>query len=270
MADSFFMPTYKITISYDGTNYCGWQTQDSRQSSVISHQKKTIQSELEKALNKIFKKEIKIEGSGRTDAGVHALAQVAHFKTDKSFDVLKLKNALNANLPRDVYCLSVEVAEDGFHARFCARKKTYRYLIVNCADRPLFIKNFAAWVKDPLDIKKMRLASRCLVGKHDFKSFQASDRIDRRSETTVFSIKIKKSISNYELPFIYGLIWIIIEISASGFLRNMVRNVAGTLIEVGRGRIKPEEIKSILKNKDRKHGGPCAPAYGLYLIDVSY
>ncbi len=271
------MPTYKLTIAYDGTNYCGWQTQDSRQSIVHSPRKKqlktnqnTIQTEVERALEKIFKKRVFVEGSGRTDAGVHALAQTAHFKIDKPFDLLKLQNALNANLPRDIFCVRAEEEKPDFHARFCAKRKVYRYVIINMPQRPLFSSNFAAWVRFPLKVNEMRSASRHLLGGHDFKSFQATDSVVRKSQTTIYRIDIKKIRTSLSLPFLREGVWVTIDIEASGFLRNMVRNIVGTLIEVGRGKLAEGEMRTILKKKDRRFAGPCALACGLYLMDVKY
>jgi tRNA pseudouridine38-40 synthase len=270
------MPTYKLTIAYDGTNYCGWQTQDSRRLSAVSHQKetkprlKTIQQEIESSLQKIFNKKIKIEGSGRTDTGVHALAQTAHFKTDKPFELLKLQNALNANLPRDILCVRAEEEKPDFHARFCANRKVYRYVIINIPQRPLFSGNFAAWIRFPLKVNEMRGASRHLLGSHDFRSFQATDSVVRRSQTTIYRIDIKKIRTSLSLPFLREGVWVTIDIEASGFLRNMVRNIVGTLIEVGRGKLAKDEMRAILRKKDRRFAGPCAVACGLYLMDVKY
>ncbi|MBI5872547.1 MAG: tRNA pseudouridine(38-40) synthase TruA [Candidatus Omnitrophica bacterium] len=271
------MPIIKLNIAYDGTHYCGWQRQTARhtssashQSLATSHQKKTIQETIEDALQKIFKKKIKVEGSGRTDAGVHALAQVAHFKLDKPFDITKLASAVNAYLPKDISVISAEEAVKGFHSRFCAQRKIYRYCIANSAAKPLFVRHLSSWVRYPISIAKMRRASKFLLGRHDFKSFQASDRVIRKSITHIYKIGIKKSRGSGLFPFIGVSNWVVIDIEASGFLRNMVRNIVGTLVEVGRGRIKPQDVKNILTKKDRRSAGPCAPAAGLYLMDVRY
>jgi tRNA pseudouridine38-40 synthase len=269
------MPTIKLNIAYDGTHYNGWQTQNRRLSShqppaAWVHRLKTIQEELENALQVIFRKKIKVEGAGRTDAGVHALAQVAHFKLDRPFDITKLPLAINAYLPKDISVISAEEAGKGFHSRFCAQRKIYRYCIANSAARPLFVRHLSSWVRYPLSVAKMRRASKCLLGRHDFKSFQASDRVIRKSITHIYKIGIKKSRGSGLFPFIGVSNWVVIDIEASGFLRNMVRNIVGTLVEVGRGRIEPQDVKNILKKKDRRSAGPCAPAAGLYLMDVRY
>lgn len=262
------MKNIKIVLAYDGTRYCGWQTQASRKSP--SYKFKTIQEEIEKALEKIFKKKIGVEASGRTDAGVHAMAQVAHFALSEAFDLKKLPAALNAHLPYDISVLSAKEVSHRFHARFSVERKLYRYCIVNEARRPLFVMGLAAWVRHPLDIKKMKEASRCLLGRHDFRSFQASDRQPRRSVTTIQKILIKKAKADQIFPFLERAEWVTIDIEARGFLRNMVRNIVGTLIEVGRGRLAAEEVGLILRKKDRRHAGPCAPAQGLYLMKVWY
>lgn len=265
------MKNIKIILAYDGTRYCGWQTQSSRQAVKASgRQVRTIQEEIEQALGKLFKKKIEVEGSGRTDAGVHAMAQVAHFTLSEAFDLKKLPAALNAHLPSDISVLSAKEVSHRFHARFSAERKLYRYCIVNEARRPLFAAGLAAWVRHPLDVKRMKEASRCLLGRHDFRSFQASDRQPRRSVTTIRKILIKKAKADPMFPFLERAEWVTIDIEARGFLRNMVRNIVGILIEVGRGRLSAGEVGLILRKKDRRHAGPCAPAQGLYLMKVLY
>lgn len=270
------MRNIKLTIAYDGTHYCGWQIQTSSKPHpdghrpVIGQKLRTIQEEVESALQKIFKKKIRVEGSGRTDAGAHAVAQVAHFKLDGPFDLEKLAKAVNAHLPQDIFILSAQEAARAFHARFSARRKTYRYLIINCPERPLFVRQLSAWVRHPLDLVGMRSAAKYLVGRHDFRSFQASDRIERRSVTTIYKIGIKKTRQKSAIPFVNGLNLVVVDIEARGFLRNMVRNIVGTLIEAGRGRMAPQDVKNILKKKDRRSAGPCVPAAGLYLMNVCY
>lgn len=264
------MATIKLILAYDGNRYSGWQTQNRPQSIVHGPRPKTIQEEIEKALEKVFKKKIRIEASGRTDAGVHAVAQVAHFALNRAFDLKKLPAALNAYLPSDILVSSAKKAPARFHARFDAEKKLYRYCVVNTAQRPLFVSGYAAWVRHPLDVKKMRRAARCLLGRHDFRSFQATDRVPRRSVTTVSKIRITRPRGCSMFPFMGRAVWILVDIEASGFLRNMVRNIVGTLIEVGRGRLDAEKIGEILRARDRRAAGPCAPAQGLYLMEVHY
>jgi tRNA pseudouridine38-40 synthase len=278
------MPTYKLIISYDGSKYAGWQTQVSRQSpsgrltlsSVVSHQKKikpklkTIQQEVEVSLGKIFQKKIKVEGSGRTDSGVHAMAQVAHFKADRLIEDEKLKNALNGILPKDIVVLRAQKTRDGFHARFDARAKTYRYVIINASTRPLFVSQYGYWVRFPLDVPLMRKEARSLVGKHNFKSFQASDKAKRSVQTTIYHVRIRKGKALDSFPFLKGMNLVLIDIEAKGFLRGMVRNIVGTLCDIARGRLPKGSLEKILMKKDRRAAGLCAPAQGLYLLKVDY
>ncbi len=265
------MPTYKLIIAYDGTRYCGWQTQAGRNMHLKSASgSKTIQGEIEAALKKIFAKRVKIEGSGRTDSGVHATAQVAHFCVKKDMDPSKLVQALNGIIGPDIRIDLAEKTRRDFHARYDVARKSYRYLIFNSNKKPLFVRDLVAWVKYPLDISSMRKAARFLLGEHDFTSFKASERSRRSCRTKVYGIRIKKLKLGLWLPFLGKDEWIVIDVTASGFLRNMVRNIVGTLIEVGRRRIKPEEMRRILKEKDRRSAGPCAPSAGLYLSDVAY
>jgi len=270
------MPTYKLIISYDGSKYAGWQTQVSRRSSGVSHQKKTkpqlktIQQEIELALKKLFQKNITIEGSGRTDSGVHAIAQVAHFKTDRFIEAEKLKIAINGILPRDIVVIDAKKARDGFHARFKALAKTYRYVIINTATRPLFLSQYGYWVRFPLNISLMRKEARCLEGKHNFKSFQASEKALRSPMATINGICVRKCSPSDTFPFLKGMDLVLIDIEAKGFLRGMVRNIAGTLCDIGRGRLPKGSLKNILAKKDRRAAGLCAPAQGLYLLKVDY
>lgn len=264
------MKNIKIVLAYDGTRYNGWQTQTSRQKKNAGREQKTVQAEIERALLMLFGEKIVLEASGRTDSGVHAMAQVAHFRLEKPFDLKKLPAALNAQLPSDITVLSAKEVSHSFHARFDAEKKLYRYCIVNASRRPLFVSGLAAWVRHPLDTKSMKQASRALLGRHDFRSFQATDSKPRRSVTTVHKITIKKVKADPAFPFLERAEWVTIDIEARGFLRNMARNIVGTLIEVGRGRLAAEKVGSILKKKDRRHPGPCAPAQGLYLMKVRY
>jgi tRNA pseudouridine38-40 synthase len=271
------MHNYKLTIAYDGTGYCGWQTQTSAQTSPASFEKRaqapqfrTVQEEIERALRKVLGEKIRLTGSGRTDSGVHAVAQIAHFKTKKSIPLQNLMKALNGVLGRDICIREAQEVSSDFHARFSARRKIYRYCIMNTQDKPLFIRHGAAWVRHPLDVAAMRRASRFLVGRHDFKSFQASDRTERKSVTSIGRITVKSVTGPKDLPFIQEGKWIVIDVEGSGFLRSMVRNIVGTLLDVGKGKRTPQEMRSILKKKDRRFAGPCASAAGLYLMDVLY
>ncbi len=243
----------RLTIEYDGTRFCGWQTQRKDKRS------KTVQEEIEKAAKKLFGKKIKLIGSGRTDSGVHAEAQVANFKIDSQLPLVNIKKGLNSYLNKDIAVLSAEAVKPGFHARFDAKKKLYRYTIVNRKVRSPLSNRQAALISYDLDIRSMRKAAKYLIGKKDFKSFQASDKKRAGSVRTITRLDI------YCRPPL-----IEIYIQADGFLYNMVRNITGTLIDVGRGRIFPEEVLDILAKRHRSLAGQKAPAKGLCLVRVSY
>ncbi len=260
----------KLTIEYDGTNYCGWQTQKSRSPCVTPHRLKTIQQTIEDALAKILRKRVSLIGSGRTDSGVHAASQVANFKTDNPVPLDKLKAALNGILPFDIAVKGCEEVPLDFHSRFDVTSKTYAYHILQAPTKAAFARSHIWAVRHPLDLNLMRREARSLLGTHDFKSFQAHDRVERSSRSTIRRITIKQHKSGAVPSFFTGSHLLTIEIEASGFMRNMVRNIVGTLVEVGKGRIKKGELERILKKKDRRLAGPCAPAKGLYLLWVSY
>lgn len=246
------MPRYKITIEYDGSNYAGWQKQPDE---------KTIQEVIENALKKAFRNNIEIFASGRTDSGVHALGQVAHFDFDKKLSEFAMMMAINQNINFDeeVIITKCQIVSDDFHSRFGACERFYQYKILNRRARPILEKNRVWHVPQDLDIKKMQEASKYLLGKHDFSSFRDSECQTRSPIRTINKIEIEK---------INDLI--IFEISAKSFLHHMVRNIIGTLYLAGRYKIKPEEIKDILKAKDRTVSGPNAPARGLYFLKVDY
>ena len=244
------MRNIKLTIAYDGTDYKGWQVQKNG---------RTVQEEIEKAALRAFGKKTRVHGAGRTDAGVHAKAQGAHLKVPESIPVKRIALALNSSLPEDIAVTSAkEVAED-FHSRYQAKRKHYRYSIFNAKSKDPFNSRFSWRVPYMLDLKLIRKEARVLVGKHDFKSFQAAEKKERTSVRKIFFIDIKKKGS-----------WITIDIEGDGFLYNMVRNITGTLVEIGRGYLPPGSMSKILKGKNRKLAGPTAPAKGLTLIEVKY
>ena len=263
------MRNIKLIIEYDGTGFNGWQMQRlkargfprlrSGQARLKVKRLKTIQGEIEKAAKKLFGKKINLTGSGRTDAGVHAKAQVANFRTDSRLPLNNIKNGLNSLLPHRISIVSAEEAPLKFHSRFGSKGKLYKYAIVNRKSRAPLMGRHSAFISYDLDIGAMRKAAKCLIGKKDFKSFQAVDKIERSSVRTVSEIKI---VSNPPVIEIY--------IKADGFLYNMVRNIVGTLIEVGRGRFEPEKVKEILEKKFRPMAGQTAPAKGLCLEKVFY
>lgn len=272
------MPNVKLTICYDGSNYAGWQIQSKKVSTFLNNKKPchrlfrqpTIQGEIEEALQKIFQKKIKLIGSGRTDTGVHAVGQIANFKIDQQTDLFKLTRALNGILPRGISIIKAQEASSDFHARFDAKSRVYRYVIINGPQKPVSGSQSALWVKHPLDVVFMRREAKALYGRHDFKSFQASDRVERDSIVTIKKIDIKKVKQGGVTPFFSHHDVIVIDLAAERFLRNMVRNIVGTLIEIGRGKMTKGELKRILLKKDRRAAGPCVRGCGLYLLRVDY
>ncbi len=272
------MPNVKLTICYDGSNYAGWQVQSQKVSTFPDNKKQchrffrqpTIQGEIEEALQKIFQKKINLIGSGRTDTGVHAIGQVANFKIHQKIDWFKLTRALNGILPRDISIIQAQEVNSDFHARFDASSRVYRYVIINGPQKPVFGSQSALWVKRPLDVILMRREAKALHGRHDFKSFQASDHVERDSIVTIKKIGIKKVKQGSVMPFFSHHDVIVIDLAAERFLRNMVRNIVGTLIEIGRGRMAEGDLKKILLKKDRRAAGPCVRGCGLYLLRVDY
>jgi len=248
------MRNIKLTIEYDGTNYVGFQTQRTK-----DYKSPTIQETLEEALKKVCKRKTNLVASGRTDSGVHALAQVANFKTDSKMPLDKFRVAINANIPEDISVTKVEEADADFHSRYSAKSKIYRYLILNRPYRSVFEGKDCYLFTYKLDFDLMKREIRCLLGKHDFKAFQAADKKKKKSVRTIKNIKLSKKND-----------LIIFEIEADGFLFKMVRNIVGTLIEIGRGRFKKGSMKRILESKNRKLAGPTAPARGLCLLKVIY
>lgn len=251
------MRNIKLTIEYDGTNYNGWQIQQKRPEEVGTE--KTIQGIIERVLGGILQEELRLIGAGRTDAGVHALGQVANFKTKSKMPMAVMQRALNALLPKDIVIVDIEEAKSDFNARFDARSKTYRYQILNRDYGSAFDRLYQYYVPYKLDVRLMKREARVLVGRHDFKSFQAADKRERMPIRNVRRISIRK-----DGPIIN------IDIEANGFLYNMVRNIVGTLIEIGRGKFAPGSMRRILRAKDRTLAGPTAPAKGLCLVRVRY
>lgn len=244
------MRNIKLTIEYDGTNYCGWQIQ----ANAIS-----IQALIEKALRKILHKNIKVTSASRTDSGVHAKGQVANFNTNSKLSLKEIKKALNGNLPKDIRVVAISNVKKDFNAQFSAKSKLYRYAIYNREDNSPFFDRFSIHIPLRLNIKKMKKASSFLLGRHDFSSFKGA------KGTTKTSIRnIKRVCLNKSKDFIF------IDIESDGFLYNMARNIAGTLIEIGREKIAPLDMLKILSFRDRTKAGPTAPAKGLTLIKVKY
>ena len=245
------MRTIKLTIEYDGTNYQGWQVQPKGP---------TIQGMIEEKLALLTGETIPLIGSGRTDAGVHALGQIAHFKTKSKMDIRSIQRALNSLLPPDIVIQRAEEVEEDFHARKHSKSKIYEYQILNRNLRSVFHRGHAWHIPQELDLKEMKKATQKLMGEHDFSSFRSVGSPTRTAVRRVIRAEWRKSRD--------GLLRF--EIEANGFLKQMVRAIIGTLVEVGKGKISSEEFQRILDSKDRKRAGPTAPAHGLFLKEVKY
>lgn len=244
------MRTLKLTIQYDGTDYVGWQ----RQPNGVS-----IQELIEQAIEPIEGRTVLVVGAGRTDAGVHALGQVASVQLESSIDAASLARALNATLPEDVRVVSAEEVPPDFNARFSATGKVYAYRVWAGPFLPPFERRYFWHVPTSLDIDRMREAARTLVGTHDFSAFRAAGSDAATSQRTIRELRI--DVENERL---------ILTIVGNGFLRYMVRAIVGTLVEVGQGRRSVEGVAAALASRDRSHAGPTAPAKGLFLVRVIY
>ena len=244
------MRNIKLTIEYDGKDFNGWQKQPN---------KLNIQGEIEKAIYNITKEEVEIIGSGRTDAGVHALGQIANFKTNSNISIEKLPLALNSQLKNSIIIKKAEVVDERFHSRYNAKQKTYRYIINNSKCGTAIYRNLEYCFPIELDVEKMKEATKYFEGEHDFKAFKSSGTSGKNSVRTIYKAIVKKEGER-----------IIIELTGNGFLYNMVRIISGTLLEVGMGKIAPDEIENIIESKDRQKAGKTLPAHGLYLVEVLY
>jgi tRNA pseudouridine38-40 synthase len=268
------MRNIKLIIEYDGTNYAGWQRQNSRQSPIANrqspitvHKLKTIQEVIEDTLQRILQEKVKVIASGRTDSGAHSLGQVANFKTKSALSALKIQEALNALLPEDISIRETQEVDSRFHACYCAKSKLYRYFILQGKVSCAFLRRYSWHIPYSIDVKLMQQEAKRLLGRHDFKSFCASS---SGAKTTARTIK-KISIKNTRCSLIANRYpMMVIDIEADGFLYNMVRNIVGTLVEIGRGRFGKGSIGKILSARDRKLAGPTAAAKGLFLAKVSY
>jgi tRNA pseudouridine38-40 synthase len=244
------MRTLKITLAYDGTRFVGWQRQAEGES---------IQGVLEEALARFEGAPVTVHGAGRTDAGVHALAQVASVQLTCGHDVETLARALNAQLPEDLRVLEVAEAPPDFHARFDARTKTYRYQIRNGGVASPFDRAYVWNLPERLDLEAMRTAARTLIGRHDFAAFQSIGTSLPDSVRTIQRSDIRTE---------GGLV--LYEVTGDGFLRHMVRAIVGTLVEVGRGWRQPDNVAALVAGGTRAQAGATAPAHGLFLVRVDY
>lgn len=259
---------YRAVISYFGARYVGWQ----RQLNGLS-----VQEVLEKALEKTFGAKTSATASGRTDAGVHAEGQVVHFDADTSIPVDKIPFAVNTHLPDDVSMLSCEVAPDDFNARFNAKRKTYCYKIYLAKHRRPMLEPTHEHITVPVYTDKIKEACKIIEGTHDFKCFEASGSVIKNTVRTIYSIDV----SVQDLPCSEkreeriqgGAIFdceLCISVTGNGFLYNMVRIIAGTLLYVGIGKLTPDDVRSILEGGDRKRAGKTLSAKGLHLVSVAY
>ncbi len=247
------MQNIKLTLCYEGTRYSGWQKQKNTEN--------TIQGKLERLIGQITGESVEVHGSGRTDAGVHAYAQVANVKLKTSIAPEELMDCLNELLPEDIAVTAACAVDERFHARLCAVRKTYQYRIYIGKTKPVFDRKLVAVFDElpRLNIEAMRTAAEYLLGVHDFTSFCGNPSFKKSAVRKIEKLEILENDDE-----------LVIRITGDGFLQNMVRIVTGTLLEVGKGTIKPGEIGEILAAKDRRKAGPMAPAKGLMLVGVEY
>ena len=245
------MRNFRIILQYEGTKYQGWQKQESTDN--------TIQGKLENILTKMAGETVEVHGAGRTDGGVHAFGQVAHFRVDTNLSEKEIMSYINQYLPEDIAVISIKEAGERFHARLNATGKFYRYRILNSAIPAVFDRRYVHTVETPLDVEKMKAAANILVGTHDFKAFTSAKKGKKSTVRTIWSIDIEKKDGEIVLDF-----------KGDGFLYHMVRILIGTLIEVGLSERPVESVEDTLKSCDRKNAGFLAPAKGLALMEVLY
>lgn len=245
------MRNIKIVIEYDGTKYKGWQR--------LGDSDNTIQHKIEAVLSKMAGENIEITASGRTDAGVHATNQVANFRTESTMPDHKMRSYCYEYLPEDIVVKTVEEVDLNFHARYNAKAKKYVYNICNNKAHNVFTRKYDYHVIQPLNIEKMRKASEILIGEHDFQSFTTLKSKKKSTVRDIYTINIVNEDGNIE-----------ISVQGNGFMKNMVRLIVGTLVEVGLGEKSVDEIGVILEKKERKYAGHIAPAKGLFLEEVNY
>ena len=262
------MRTIRLTLAYDGTRYCGWQVQPDRLS---------LQEVVEQAIRELTGESIKVAASGRTDAGVHAVGQVVSFNTASAVPVEGYRWGLVTQLPEDIVVTDAVEMPYGFHARFDAVRKRYRYVIHNSRTANPWLRNSVWWLRAPLDLEAMQAASQVLVGTHDFRCFETQWPNRSSSIRTIFQAKWSQcelwlpwttSAANLQPSTFNSQPFLCFDITADGFLYNMVRAIVGSLIHVGRGKWTRDDLKRIIETGDRSHAGDNAPACGLYLMEV--
>ncbi len=244
------MRNIKLTIEYDGKDFNGWQKQPT---------KLNIQGTIEQAIKLITGEDVELIASGRTDAGVHAIGQVANFKTNSQIPIDKFAIAINSKLKKSIVIKSAEEVDEKFHSRLNCKKKTYRYIINNSPEGTAIYRNLETHIPQKLDIAKMEKAIKYFEGEHDFSAFKASGTSSKSSVRTIYKAQVIKQADK-----------IYIELTGNGFLYNMVRIIAGTLVEVGLRKIEPEKIKEIIEIGKRENAGKTLPPNGLYLLKVEY
>ena len=245
------MTTYRMLIQYDGTRYNGWQR--------LGDTDNTIQTRLETILERMTGEKAEIIGAGRTDAGVHAKGQVAHFRLETYREPAEIRDYFNRYLPDDIGIVEVTEASPRFHARYNATKKTYLYRISKDKAAHVFDRRYVCRYDGRLDVNAMKMATIQLRGEHDFKSFCGNPRMRKSTVRTIYTIRIEETEDEIDLTFV-----------GSGFLQHMVRILVGTLIEVGEGRRDPTSMDALLEARDRRMAGPTAPAQGLIMLQVDY
>ena len=245
------MRNIKLTIEYDGKDFNGWQKQPD---------KLNIQGNIESAIEQITGEKVELHASGRTDAGVHALGQVANFKTNSDLPIEKFPIAINTKLKRSIRIIKAEEVDENFHSRLSCKKKTYRYVINNSPIASAIYRNLETHIPQKLDIEKIKQAVKYFEGEHDFKAFKASGTSSKSSVRIIYKAEVIEADNNR----------IYIELTGSGFLYNMVRIISGTLVDVGLGKTKPEQIADIILSGNRELAGKTLPPNGLFLLKVEY
>ena len=244
------MRNIKLTIEYDGKDFGGWQKQPN---------KLNIQGEIERAIKSITGEDVELIASGRTDAGVHALGQVANFKTNSNIEIDKIPIAINSQVKNSIRIKNAEEVDLNFHSRYNCKKKTYRYIIDNSKYGTAIYRNICYHMPIKLNVEEMKKAVKYFEDEHDFKAFKSSGTSSKSSVRTIYSANVITEGDN-----------IAIDLTGNGFLYNMVRIIAGTLVDVGLGKIKANEIPEIIESKDRNRAGKTLPPQGLMLLGVEY